>query len=129
MGGPLHWISKRQSITARSSAEAKIYAIDEYTKCLLHLEQIIDGWNLKSELMKATTTVYNDNKTAVCWSHNMTTKGLRHIQIRENAIRESIISGFIEVKHIAGKVNLADVFTKEDKDSTHFQNIRDIIDR
>ena len=28
LGGPLHWQSKRQSITARSSAEAEIYAID-----------------------------------------------------------------------------------------------------
>ena len=27
-GGPIHWISKRQAITARSSAEAKIYATD-----------------------------------------------------------------------------------------------------
>jgi Reverse transcriptase (RNA-dependent DNA polymerase). len=26
-GGPLHWVSKRQSITARSSTEAEIYAI------------------------------------------------------------------------------------------------------
>jgi hypothetical protein len=29
LSGPLHWMSKRQSITARSSAEAEIYAIDE----------------------------------------------------------------------------------------------------
>jgi len=33
LGGPLHWISKRQTITTHSSAEAEIYAIDECTKC------------------------------------------------------------------------------------------------
>jgi len=33
--GPLHWISKRQSVTACSSAEAEIYATDECVKFLL----------------------------------------------------------------------------------------------
>jgi len=31
--GPLHWISKRQSVTACSSAEAEIYATDECAAC------------------------------------------------------------------------------------------------
>jgi hypothetical protein len=57
----------------------------------------------------------------------MTTKGLRHIQIRENAVRESIQSDLIDVLHIAGKINLADLFTKEDKDAAHFIAIRDTI--
>ena len=88
LGGPLHWVSKRQTITARSSAEAEIYATDECTKCLLHLHQIIDGLNLKQVLMHNPNPIYNDNSACVNWSHNMTTKGLRHIQIRENSIRE-----------------------------------------
>ncbi len=77
--------------------------------------------------MPSKTKVYNDNEACVCWSHNMTTKGLRHIQIRENAVRESIQSDLIDVLHIAGKINLADLFTKEDKDAAHFIAIRDII--
>lgn len=35
--GPLHWLSKRQSVTAGSSAEAEIYATDECVKFLLEL--------------------------------------------------------------------------------------------
>jgi hypothetical protein len=57
----------------------------------------------------------------------MTTKGLRHKQIRENAVRESVQNKFIEVKHIAGRLNLADMFTKEDKDTAHFITIRDLV--
>jgi hypothetical protein len=30
--GPLHWLSKRQTVTARSSAEAEIYATNECVK-------------------------------------------------------------------------------------------------
>jgi hypothetical protein len=126
-GGPLHWVSKRQSITARSSAESEIYATDECTKSLLHLSFIIDGYGLTSEVMPSPTTVYNDNSACVNWSKNTSTKGLRHIQIRENAVRESCVNGFIEVKHIPGKLNLSDMFTKEDKDVPHFLMIRDHI--
>ena len=36
-GGPVHWMSKRQTITARSTTEAEIYATDECVKQLLHL--------------------------------------------------------------------------------------------
>jgi hypothetical protein len=38
--GPLHWMSKRQTITAGSSAEAEIYATNECVKFLLELVQI-----------------------------------------------------------------------------------------
>ena len=57
----------------------------------------------------------------------MTTKGLRYIQIRENAVRESVQDKFIDLLHIEGKINIADLFTKEDKDSKHFISIRDIL--
>eukprot|EP00957_Ditylum_brightwellii_P089164 6790438-Ditylum_brightwellii.AAC.1 len=55
----------------------------------------------------------------------MTTKGLRHIQMRENAIRECVQQGFVTIKHVNGKINLADIFTKEDKDVAHFLILRD----
>ena len=125
LSGPIHWISKRQTITARSSAEAEIYAVNECTKFLLYMQQIIEGLDLQEELMPTFTKIYNDNNAAVCWSKNTSTKGLRHVQIHENAVRESVLSEFIQVLHIEGKVNLADMFTKEDKDAKHFISIRD----
>jgi deoxyuridine 5'-triphosphate nucleotidohydrolase len=124
LGGPVHWVSKRQTITARSSAEAEIYATDECTKCLLNLHQIVDGLDLTNDIMTSPTTIYNDNSACVNWTKNMTTKGLRHIQIRENSVRESYQNGFIIVEHIPGKKNLSDMFTKEDKDNIHFIEIR-----
>ncbi len=52
---------------------------------------------------------------------------LRHIQMKENRVRESILSNFVTIKHIDGKVNLADIFTKEMKDLNHFVELRDLI--
>jgi hypothetical protein len=63
----------------------------------------------------------------VQWSHNKTSKGIQHIQIRENAVRESIQNGTILVLHVAGKNNLADIFTKEDKDTSYYIIIRDAL--
>jgi hypothetical protein len=127
LGGPVHWTSKRQSITARSSAEAEIYATDECTKQLIHLSYLIEGLELTNDLMHPPTTIYNDNSACVCWSKATTTKGLRHIQMRENAIREAVATDFISVQHIEGKLNLADMFTKEDRDTEHFIRVRDFI--
>ena len=58
----------------------------------------------------------------VTWSKSKTTKGLRYLQIRENSVREN---KNIEVLHIPGKINPADMFTKEDKDAAHFKQLRD----
>ena len=123
MNGPIHWVSKRQTITARSTAEAEIYATDECTKFILHLRHILEELGLTKTLMPKPTTIYNDNAACVAWSHALTTKGLRHVQIRENAIREAIQRGIIKVRHIAGDINISDLFTKEDKDVSHYQTI------
>jgi len=124
--GPLHWISKRQQVTAASSAEAEIYTTDECIKFLLELVQIMDFLEVKHLFMPSTNTFYNDNNACVEWSRSATSKGLRHIQMRENRVRENIASNFIHVKHIAGKINLANIFTKEMKDTSHFVEIRDL---
>ena len=126
-GGPVHWISKRQAITARSSAEAEIYATDECVKFLQYITNIIKDLGLEATLLKQPIDLYNDNGACVNWSKNLTTKGLRHIQMRENSIREQIKRKLIDIKHIPGIQNLSDMFTKEDKDTLHFIDIRDTV--
>ena len=126
--GPIHWVSRRQKVTARSSAEAEIYATDECVKELLRLKHLFDDMETTDIFMPGSpVNVYNDNNACVCWSKSKTTKGLRHITIRENAIRESVDNSFVKILHIEGKTNLADMFTKEMKDTTHFLNLRNII--
>ncbi len=57
----------------------------------------------------------------------MVTKGLRHIQMRENRVRENVQSGFVKICHVQGKLNLADLFTKEMRDTNHFVELRDLM--
>jgi len=75
--GPIHWLSKCQSVTAGSSAEAEIYATDECVKFLLELVQILEFLGVKDIFMPTVNTLYNDNMACVNWSICSTTKGLR----------------------------------------------------
>jgi hypothetical protein len=47
--------------------------------------------------------------------------------MRENMVREQVEKHFVTVQHIVGKVNVADLFTKEMKDTAHFAELRDLI--
>jgi hypothetical protein len=76
--GPLHWLSKRQSVTAGSTAEAEIYATDKCVKFLLERVQLLDFLGVKETFMPATNIIYNDNQACVNWSKRGTTKGLHH---------------------------------------------------
>jgi hypothetical protein len=125
--GPLHWLSCRQSVTAGSSAEAEIYATNECVKFLLELSQILEFHGLKQLFMPSTNIIHNDNQACVNWSKRTTTKGLCHIQMKENRVQENILSHFVNICHVNGKVNLADVFTKEMKDTSHFVELQDLM--
>jgi hypothetical protein len=65
--GPLHWLSKHQTVTAGSSAEAEIYATNEWVKFLLELVQILDFLGVRDLFMPGMTTIFNDNKACVNW--------------------------------------------------------------
>jgi hypothetical protein len=124
---PLHWMSKCQSVTAGSSVEAEIYATDKCVKILLELDQIVDFLQVKKCFMPTTNIIFNDNNACVNWSKKATTKGLRHIQMRENRVRENVQSGFVKICHVNGKINLEDLFTKEMRDTAHFVELRNLM--
>ena len=101
--------------------------MNECVKFLLELVQILDFLGFKDIFMPGTNTIYNDNNACVNWSKRCTTKGLRHIQMKENHVRENVENSFVLIKHITGKQNLADLFTKEMKDTSHFVELRDLM--
>jgi hypothetical protein len=83
--------------------------------------------NVKNIFMPTTNLIYNDNKACINWSKSTTSKGLRHMQMRENRVRENVSNNFVSICHVDGKVNLADLFTKEMKDVTHFVTLQSMM--
>lgn len=67
LGAPLHWSSKRQTFTARSSAEAEVGAVDDCTKDLQYIINIFKDLDLHSKFTNGPVTTHNDNNAAVLW--------------------------------------------------------------
>ena len=71
------------------------------------------------------TVVYSNNHTCWNWSKTETTKGLKHLNLWEKYVHKYQQEDFtFQIKHISGKINCADVFTKEFRDSAHFRTLR-----
>ena len=81
--GALHWVSKCQSTTARSSTETEIIATDKCLKWLQHISHILDDLNVKDLYFPTGLLISNDNNACAVWSKGKTTKGLRHINMRD----------------------------------------------
>ena len=52
---------------------------------------------------------------------------LRHVNLREMLVREAQRLGYIHVMHVPGKLNIADILTKEMKDDSHYRDMVDVI--
>ena len=120
------WNTLRQERTARSSSEAEIKATDELTKRILALRHVMQDILLPDATK--STNIWNDNRNCVDWALGTIQKAVRHVNIRDAAIRDSIRTKEITITHIDGKLNPADLFTKEMRYSLIFiSTIRDCI--
>jgi hypothetical protein len=123
MGGPVCWGCTRERRTvSRSSCESEIYATDEGSKSAITVRNLLKDFGFSDGT--DPTPIWNDNRGCVDWTKGVTvSKKLRHINMRELGVRLFQQQGDIDVRHIEGKKNIADLFTKEIKDSQHFRNM------
>jgi hypothetical protein len=96
---------------------------NEVSKLLMGIHHLADdvwtnGHNIVD--MAEASSLYNDNESCIKWSHNMTTKQIRHMEMRENAVHEWVQDAFLKVLHVSGRINPADIFTKEMRDGAIF---------
>ena len=121
-GRPLHWQSKRQSLTARSSCEGKICVTDDCVKVLQSITHIFQDFNL-SHILPSTYIIYNDNEACVKW--NAKKKDYKGTTLHPNSIKLilRITERWLLFNQTDwGHLNLSDLFTKEDNDVSHFLN-------
>ena len=52
---------------------------------------------------------------------------MRHYNIRENCVRESILEQETKVNHIAGPKNPGDLMTKDHKSDEIYRELRDVV--
>ncbi|XP_048491346.1 uncharacterized mitochondrial protein AtMg00810-like [Beta vulgaris subsp. vulgaris] len=107
---PISWKSKRQSVVARSSAEAE-YRSMTLTICeVMWLKQLFKGLGV-THMDK--TPLYCDNQAALAIASNpVHHEKTKHVDIDCHFIRDKTSEGVIVPSYVPSKQQVADVFTK-----------------
>lgn len=107
---PITWCSQKQNTVALSSCEAEFMAATEAARQAIWLQELlseITGW--KSERV----TIKIDSKSAIELTKNPVFHGKsKHIHKRYHFIRECIERELVDVEHIPGTSQKADILTK-----------------
>ena len=106
-----------------SMCKVEVHATNKCTKDALHVRLLLEP--LEGATASTPIPIKNDNHACVSWSKSTTTKGMKHLNLRDNFVREAVALKDVVVSHIAGRLNKADLFTKELRDGAHFRTIRD----
>jgi hypothetical protein len=121
MGGPVCWGCMRETETetmSLSSCESEIYATNEGTKSMLTFHNLMRDLNVPKG--NQSIPIWNDNRSCVDRTRGVSvSKKLRHINMRELSVRLYQKLGYVDVQHIEGRKNTANIFTKQIKDAAH----------
>ncbi len=127
-GGPVGWIDDHQERTSLSSCETEIWATNATSKKVVDFCNLCRSISVSGHILSdisQPTLLYNDNYACVRWLYNMTSEAACHIELWENSVREWVQNKTINVKHVSGKINPSDIFTKEMRDGAHFRRLWD----
>jgi hypothetical protein len=122
-GGPIAWTAVCQECTTLSLCKAEIRVTNEVSKLLMGICHLANNvWTNGHKIIDTVeaSPLNNDNESCIKWSHNMTTKQIRHMEMQENAVREWVQDAFLKVLHVLDHINPADIFTKEMSNWAHF---------
>jgi len=107
---PITWTSCKQPTVALSSCEAEFMAATEAAKQAIWLKELMVEI-MNKEDKKVVLKI--DNKSAIALTKNPVFHGRsKHILSKYHFIRECVEFDFIEVKHVPGVEQKADILTK-----------------
>lgn len=108
-GGAICWASRRQQSVALSTTEAEFVAAAEATKEIIWLKRLFDD----IAPLNTIPTLQVDNASAVRLARNPEFhQRTKHIDIKYHFVRDKFLSGEINVEHVDGEHQLADILTK-----------------
>ena len=107
---PISWCSQKQDVVALSSCEAEYMAATEAAKQAIWLQELmseITGRRVQRTMIRV------DNKSAIALAKNpVFHRRSKHIHKRFHFIRECVERELIDVEHVPGAEQRADILTK-----------------
>ncbi|CAA7013624.1 unnamed protein product [Microthlaspi erraticum] len=120
----ISWCSQKQDTVALSSCEAEFMAGTEAARQAIWLQDLL------SEITEATSrkvVIKIDNQSAIALTKNPVFHGRsKHIHTRFHFIRECVENGLVEVEHVPGTEQKADILTKA-LGKLKFKEMRELI--
>ena len=106
------WKSIKQSCIADSTIEAEYVAACEVAKEVVCLRKFLIDLEVIPNAIQPMTLYYDNSGAVTNSKERRSHKRSKHIERRYHLIREIIVRGDVEVKHISTHDNIADPFTK-----------------
>jgi hypothetical protein len=109
-GGPVAWRSAKQRLSPASTAEAEVVSASDATKGALYLRHILRDLE---QLFNGPTVFFEDNEAAIMHTQNGNSLSrMRHINLRQNFVRDYVEEGEVRLVFIGTRQNVADLLTK-----------------
>ena len=109
-GNLVTWRSKKQSVVARSSAEAELRAIALGICEVLWLKRLLEEFEV---VVEQPLRIYCDNKAAISIAHNPVHHDrTKHVEVDRHFIKEKVDEGTINVNYVLACEQTADILTK-----------------
>lgn len=109
-GNLVTWRSKKQTVVARSSAEAELRAVAHGICEVLWLKILLEELKAKLEF---PLKIYCDNKAAINISHNPVHHDrTKHVEVDRHFIKEKIEDGTVCMTYVPTSRQAADILTK-----------------
>ena len=108
-GTIFHTWAKQQATIADSSAESEFLGMTQACKEIKYVEEVLDEMNI---ILNKVPILYIDNTAAIAMLTQNIKSRVKHLDRKVYWTRDFVQMENVSVRHIDGRLNLADIFTK-----------------
>ena len=109
-GGPIAWLSRKQTVVATSTTDAEYVAAHDCAKEIVWTRRLLADIGCSQQ---EPTTLFCDNAAAQKLIDNpVYHRRTKHIDVKFHYTRDLVKNSELEVAHVCSELQLADIFTK-----------------